>query len=197
MKIAKPVAFLAGLAPITFLLFRAFTGRLSANPIQDITDQTGLWTLRLIMLTLAITPIRRLTNWQSVIRFRRMIGLLAFFYGVLHFTTYIWLDQDFDLHSILKDIPKRPFITAGFIAFLLMLPLALTSTRKWIGRLGGRRWQLLHRLIYASAAAGVIHYIWVVKLDTTNPYRYAMLLAVLLGIRIWFKVAPGFRQSPG
>ena len=197
MKIAKPVAFLAGLAPITFLLYRAFTGRLSANPIQDITDQTGLWTLRLIMLTLAITPIRRLTNWQGIIRFRRMTGLFAFFYGVLHFTTYIWLDQDFDLHSILKDIPKRPFIAAGFAAFVLMLPLALTSTRKWIGRLGGRRWQLLHRLIYASAAAGAIHYIWVVKLDTTNPYRYGILLVVLLGIRIWFKAATRFGQSPG
>ena len=197
MKIAKPVAFLAGLAPITFLLYRAFTGRLSANPIQDITDQTGLWTLRLIMLTLAITPIRRLTNWQGIIRFRRMTGLFAFFYGVLHFTTYIWLDQDFDLHSILKDIPKRPFIAAGFAAFVLMLPLALTSTRKWIGRLGGRRWQLLHRLIYASAAAGAIHYIWVVKLDTTNPYRYGILLVVLLGIRIWFKAATRFCQSPG
>ena len=183
--IAKPAVFLACLAPITLLLYRAFADQLSANPVSDITNETGVWTLRFILTTLSNTPIRRLTGWQSVIRFRRMTGLFAFFYGILHFTTYIWLDQALDIHEIVKDLPKRPFITAGFTAFVLMIPLALTSTKRWIGRLGGKRWTMLHRLIYISAVAAVVHYYWLVKLDTTNPVRYGMVVALLLGFRAW------------
>lgn len=192
--IAKPLVFLTCLAPISFLLYRGFTGNLSANPIEDITNTTGEWTLRFIMMVLAITPIRRLTGWQSIIRFRRMLGLFAFFHGTLHFITYIWLDQGLDFDRVLKDIPKRPFITAGFTAFVLMVPLALTSTRKWISRLGGKRWQILHRAIYISGIVAVIHYYWKVKLDVTNPVRYGILLAVLLGIRLWFAVKPRLSQ---
>ena len=191
--IAKPAVFLAGLAPISLLLYWGFTDQLSPNPVEDITNGTGLWTLRFIMITLAITPIRKISGWQSVTRFRRMTGLFAFFYGILHFITYIWLDQALDFQEILKDIPKRPFITMGFTALVLMLPLALTSTKKWIGIIGGKRWQWLHRLIYASGAAAVIHYVWKVKLDATNPIRYGMLLAVLLGIRAWFALRPRFK----
>jgi sulfoxide reductase heme-binding subunit YedZ len=188
--VAKPAVFLACLTPIALLLNRGFTGELGPNPVEELTNGTGLWTLRLLMITLAITPIRRLTGWQSIIRFRRMIGLFAFFYGLLHFTTYIWLDQALDFQGILKDIPKRPFITAGFTALMLMVPLALTSTRKWIARLGGKRWQLLHRAIYLSGGVAVLHYIWKVKLDATDPIRYAVLLAALLGIRVWLEWRP-------
>ena len=146
------------------------------------------------MITLAFTPIRRLTRWQSIIRFRRMIGLFAFFYGCLHFVTYILLDQGLHFDDILKDIPKRPFITVGFTAFVLMIPLALTSTRKWIGRLGGKRWQMLHRLIYLTGTAGVVHYYWGVKLDTTRPVRYGILLAILLGARAFYRAQTGRRK---
>lgn len=190
--IAKPAVFFACLAPIGLLLYWGFTDQLSPSPVEDITNGTGLWTLRFIMITLAITPIRKLTGWQVVTRFRRMTGLFAFFYGFLHFITYIWLDQALDFQEILKDIPKRPFITAGFTALVLMLPLAVTSTKKWIGRIGGKRWQMLHRLIYISGFAAVLHYVWKVKLDATTPLRYGMLLAVLLGIRAWFALRPRF-----
>ena len=181
----KSALFVACLTPLGFILYGLSAGE-PANPIEYITDGTGIWTLRLLMLTLAITPVRMLTGWDSLVRFRRMLGLFAFFYGVLHFLTYIYLDQSLDFAGILKDIPKRPFITAGFTAWILMLPLALTSTRKWISRLGGRRWQFLHRAIYFSGTAAVLHYIWKVKLDATNPIRYAALLAALLGVRAWF-----------
>jgi sulfoxide reductase heme-binding subunit YedZ len=194
--IAKPAVFLACLAPITLLFYWAFTDQLSANPISDVTNETGVWTLRLVIATLAITPIRRLTGWQSLIRFRRMIGLFAFFYGALHFLTYIWLDQGLHFDDILKDIPKRPFITIGFTAFVLMLPLALTSTRKWIARLGGKRWQMLHRLIYITGVCGVIHYYWGVKIDTTRPIRYGILLVVLLGIRAFYRAQNARRKAP-
>ncbi len=193
--VAKPLVFLACLAPISYLLYLGFTAQFSPNPVEDITNGTGVWTLRFIMITLAITPIRRITGWQSPVRFRRMTGLFALFYGILHFITYIWLDQALDWPGIVKDIPKRPFITMGFTAFVLMIPLALTSTKKWIGRLGGKRWQLLHRLIYISGIAAVIHYVWKVKLDATNPIRYGLLLAVLLGIRVWFALRPRLSHS--
>jgi len=184
--IVKPVVFLLCLAPIALLLWWLQTQQLSANPLDDITDQTGTWTLRFLLITLSISPIRRITGWNSVIRFRRMLGLFAFFYGLLHFTTYVWFVQFFDFNAILEDIPKRPFITAGFTALVLMFPLALTSTKKWILRLGGKRWQFLHRLIYLSAVAGVVHYLWLVKRDTDNPLVYGLILIVLLGFRAWF-----------
>lgn len=179
----KPFIFLAGLLPLARLGWRAYNSALGANPIQVITFSTGTWTLVCLLVTLSITPLRKLTKQYWPIQYRRMLGLFAFFYACLHFTTYIWLDQFFDLHSIYKDVYKRPFITAGFTAFLLMIPLALTSTRWSIGKLG-KRWQTLHRLIYVSAIAGVVHYIWLVKKDERVPSIYAAVLGMLLLYRI-------------
>ncbi len=186
-KYLKPIVFLLCLAPLARLGWKAFTSALGANPIQVITFSTGTWTLVFLLTTLSITPLRKLTKQYWLIQYRRMLGLFAFFYGCLHFTTYIWLDQFFDLHSIYKDIYKRPFITAGFTAFVLMIPLALTST-KWSIRKLGKRWQRLHRLIYFSALAGVVHYLWLVKLDKRIPEIYGTILAVLLLYRlvVWY-----------
>jgi sulfoxide reductase heme-binding subunit YedZ len=200
--ILKPAAFLAGLAPVSWLVWAAFTGNLSVNPLSDITNTTGIWTLRLLCVTLAITPLRRLTGWNALIRFRRMAGLFAFFYGTLHFLTYVIADRFASLDfpdgivalstlrnlaaSIGTDIYARPFITIGFTALACMAPLAATSTAGMIRRLGGRRWQALHRLVYASAVLGVAHYWWLVKLDLRPPQRYAVIVAVLLGVRVWW-----------
>lgn len=178
-KLLKPFVFTAALVPLALLGVRALRSSLGANPIETITHSTGDWTLILLMVTLAITPLRRITGINDLISFRRMIGLFAFFYATLHFLTYIWLDKFFDIHEIVKDVYKRPFITAGFTAFVLLIPLAITSTKGWIRRLG-KRWQLLHRLIYVSAAAGVIHYIWLVKKDVRQPLIYAGILGFLL-----------------
>ena len=182
----KAPVFLAALTPLLWLARGAVTDNLGANPIEVITDETGTWTLRFLVLTLAVTPLRRVSGWNALVRFRRMLGLFAFFYGSLHFLTYIWLDQFFALDEILTDIRKRPFITVGFSAFVLMLPLALTSTTGWIRRLGGRRWQALHRLVYASAALGVLHYWWLVKSDVSRPLRYGLVVCALLGVRLWW-----------
>jgi sulfoxide reductase heme-binding subunit YedZ len=183
--LVKAPVVAAALAPLAWLVWGAFTDNLGANPIDVITDETGTWTLRFLVLTLLVTPLRRWSGWNALVRFRRMLGLFAFFYGSLHFLTYLWLDQFFDLGEIVKDIAKRPFITVGFTAFVLMIPLALTSTTGWIRRLG-RRWQLLHRLVYASAAFGVVHYWWLVKADIARPARYAVIIGVLLGARVWW-----------
>ena len=184
IRLLKIGLFLAGLVPLARLSWKAYEGLLGANPIEVITHSTGDWTLIFICVTLAVTPVRMLTKQYWLARFRRMLGLFAFFYGVLHFTTYIWLDKFFDVHEMIKDVAKRPFITAGFTAFVLMIPLALTSTRGWIRRLGGRRWNWLHRLIYVSAIAGVVHYVWLVKADLTKPIRYAVVVGALLSYRI-------------
>jgi methionine sulfoxide reductase heme-binding subunit len=180
----KPAVFLACLIPLALLGWKAYSGALGANPIEVITHATGDWTLRFLLITLAITPIRKLTGRLWLIRYRRMFGLFAFFYGTLHFLTYIWLDKFFDVHEMLHDVAKRRFITVGFTGFVLLIPLALTSTTGWIRRLGGKRWQALHRLIYLSAIAGVIHYWWLVKADIRLPLEYGVILAVLLGYRI-------------
>jgi sulfoxide reductase heme-binding subunit YedZ len=191
----KVAVFIACLAPLAQLGWRAYAGNLGANPIEAITHATGDWTLRFLLITLGITPLRKLTRQLWLIRFRRMLGLFAFFYGVLHFLTYVWLDKFFDLHEMLADVAKRRFITAGFTAFLLLIPLAITSTSGWIRRLGGRRWNLLHRLIYFSAVAGVVHYIWLVKADLRKPLQYAFVLAILLGYRLVVWLAPAARKS--
>lgn len=183
LKLLKVAVFLAALVPLGMLGLKAYQGNLGANPIEVITHSTGDWILRFLLITLAITPLRRITGWQGWIRFRRMLGLFAFFYGLLHLTTWLWLDKFFDVHEMLADIAKRRFITVGMAGLLLMTPLAMTSTRGWIRRLG-KRWQKLHRLIYASAIAGVIHYWWLVKADVSKPEIYALILAVLLGIRV-------------
>jgi sulfoxide reductase heme-binding subunit YedZ len=196
----KVVLFFLCLAPLFGLGWRAWNGRLTANPIEFITHLTGGWTLRLIVATLAVTPLRKALRLPDLIRFRRMIGLFAFFYGCLHFLTYLWLDKFFDLHDIVKDIGKRPFITAGFTAFVLMVPLAVTSTAGWIRRLGGRRWQRLHRLIYLSGVAGVIHYYWLVKSDIRKPVLFGILVGILLLFRLgmWLRTratAPVKKQA--
>jgi sulfoxide reductase heme-binding subunit YedZ len=172
--------FLTCTLPAALLLRATATGNLGANPLETIRDTTGIWTLRFLFVTLAITPIRRLTGWHKVIRARRMLGLFAFFYAVLHFVSYVWLDQFFALGGMIDDLTKRPFIMAGYASFVVLIPLAVTSTKKWIWRLGGKQWQLLHRLIYFSAAAGVVHYFWRVKLEVQAPIIYGLLLGTLL-----------------
>jgi sulfoxide reductase heme-binding subunit YedZ len=186
-KPAKGLIFLLALAPLAMLFWKAYTADLTANPIEYVTRNTGVWTLRFLLITLAITPLRRYLRLPELIRFRRMLGLFAFFYGFLHLTTYVWFDKFFEAAEISRDVVKRPFITAGFAGFFLMVPLALTSTSGWIRRLGGRRWQLLHRLVYLSALAGVVHYYWLVKSDIRLPLLYAALLlaAMLLRLPAW------------
>ncbi len=183
-RLAKVAVFLLCLVPVAWLVIAALTGALSANPIKDITEDTGTWTLRFLLITLCVTPFRKLTGWNEAIKYRRMLGLFAFFYGFLHFLTYVWLDQFFSIPDIVQDVYKRPFITAGFSGFVVMIPLMITSTRKWIARLGGKQWQRLHRLTYVSAIAGVVHYLWLVKADTQPPIAYGFLLSILLGYRL-------------
>ena len=184
IRFLKVVVFMACLLPLALLGWDAYTQNLGANPIEKITHTTGDWTIRFLLITLSITPARRLFRLPSLIRFRRMLGLFAFFYGCLHFTTYIWLDKFFDIHAMLHDIAKRKFITVGLTAFVMLIPLAITSTAGWIRRLGGKRWQRLHQLIYVSAICGVIHYLWLVKADIRKPLEYGAILAMLLGYRI-------------
>jgi sulfoxide reductase heme-binding subunit YedZ len=195
LRLAKIIVFLAALLPVARLAWRALNEGLGANPIEVITHSTGDWTLIFVLLTLSITPIRQLTRQYWLIGLRRMVGLFAFFYGTLHFTTYIWLDKFFDVHEMVKDIYKRPFITIGFSAFVLMIPLAVTSTSWSIRRLGGKNWQRLHRLIYLTAILGVIHYIWLVKADKRKPFEYGIVLAILLLYRVgaWLS---GRRKTP-
>jgi sulfoxide reductase heme-binding subunit YedZ len=191
MKKRRPVkvfVFLACLAPMFYLCWRIYNQNLTANPIEYITHFTGDWTIRFLVMTLAVTPFRKQLELPELIRYRRMLGLYAFFYACLHFViTYLWFDKFFDLHAIAKDIVKRPFITIGFTAFMLMLPLAVTSTAGWIRRLGGRRWQMLHRLVYGAGIAAVIHYYWLVKSDIRKPVMYGALVAILLGYRLVFR----------
>ena len=183
----KLTLFVVCLAPFLWLAWHFYNQNLTVNPLEYITHFTGDWTIRLIVATLAVTPLRKLLKLPDLIRFRRMIGLFAFFYGCLHFLTYLYFDKLFDFHEIVKDVAKRPFITAGFVSFLLMAPLALTSTAGWIRRLGGRRWQKLHKLVYISGLAAVVHYYWLVKSDVRLPLLYAGLVAILLAYRagVW------------
>lgn len=206
----KPVIFLACLVPLGVLLWKFFGPHptdtttwgvgLGANPIEALEHGTGDWTLRFLLITLAITPLRKLLRVPALIRFRRMFGLFAFFYACLHFATYIGLDKFFNIHEILADVVKRKYITVGFTAFVLLVPLALTSTAASIRRMGGKRWQALHRLIYFSAIAGVIHYLWLVKADIRKPLEYGAVLLMLLAYRVgvWLRprLAPA-QLSPG
>ncbi len=184
-QVVKPAVFLVCLVPFAQLVYGLVWGDLGANPVEEITNTTGITTLRLVVATLAITPIRWLTKWNLLVQFRRPLGLFAFFYGTLHFMTYFVLDQSLMFDGLWEDVMKRPYITMGFSAFVLMIPLALTSTKGWIRRLGGHRWNVLHRLVYATAILAVIHYWWKVKLDTTDPKYYALVVGVLLGARVW------------
>ena len=209
----KPVVFIASLGPFAYLVWAAWTGNLSANPLSDLTNETGVWTLRFICITLAITPLRKATGWNALVKFRRMAGLYAFFYGTLHLMTYAIVDRFAGLdqapawidalgaghppggglvaatlrsltNSVGEDIYKRPFITIGFATWLTMLPLAITSTAGWIRRLGGKRWNLLHRLVYLTGMLGPLHYWWLVKADVSRPLTYAAIVAALLGTRL-------------
>jgi methionine sulfoxide reductase heme-binding subunit len=207
----KVILFFLGLAPLVWLCWLAWQAvyggqpeRLTANPIEFITHYTGDWTLRLIVIGLFITPVRKIFNLPDLIRYRRMVGLFAFFYGCLHFLTWIWLDKFFDPHELWADIVKRRFITVGMAAFVMLIALAATSTSGWIRRLGGKRWQLLHRLVYFAAICAVIHYYWLVKSDVRLPIFYGILVAMLLGwrIRSWMRparrpvLASAARKSP-
>ena len=182
----KAAVFVLALCPLARLAVGAFAGALGANPIEAITRSTGTWTLSFLLITLCVTPLRKLTGWNWLLRLRRMLGLYAFFYAVLHFITYVWLDQFFDLGAMVKDVVKRPFITAGFTSFLLLVPLAATSTSALVKKLGAKKWLALHRLVYAVGVGGVIHYWWLVKRDITQPAVYAAVLVVLLGLRLLY-----------
>ena len=204
IRCIKIAVFLVCLVPFSVLLWKFFGAHptdmstwgwgLGANPIEALEHGFGDWTLRFLLITLAITPARKLLRVPSLIKFRRMLGLFAFFYGCLHFTTYLWLDKFFNLHEILRDVVKRKYITVGFTAFVLLVPLAITSTTGWIRRLGGKGWQALHRLIYLSAILGIIHYLWLVKADIREPLAYGAILTVLLAYRILVWIRPLIRE---
>jgi methionine sulfoxide reductase heme-binding subunit len=183
-RVVKPALYFAALLPLAWLLFALFTGRVMGDQVKFMQHVTGDTALSCIMLALTVTPLRRLTGWNEIIRVRRLIGLTAFWYACLHLTTYIVFDQELSLMEITKDIVKHPWVLVGFTAFLCLLPLAITSTNGWIRRLGGKRWQRLHRLVYVAAFAGVLHYFWLVKKDITYPLLYGIVLIALLGIRI-------------
>ena len=183
MRSAKTLVFCLCLVPALVLVWDSVTGGLSVNPIEDITHRTGDWSLRFVLLTLAVTPFRWLSGWNEVIRYRRMLGLFTFWYASLHFSTYIVFDHFFDIRSIADDVIERKYVTAGFLGFVLMLPLAVTSTQGWIRRLG-KRWSVLHRLIYVAAVAGVVHFFWLVKLETSEPLVYAAVLSGLFLVRV-------------
>jgi methionine sulfoxide reductase heme-binding subunit len=191
LRALKVAVFLFALYPLARIVWDAFTGGLAAEPVKDVTHRTGWWALVLLTATLAVTPLRRLTGWNPIIQLRRPLGLFAFFYATLHLLIYFGLDHLFSPQFILEDILKRPFITVGFLAWLVMVPLAVTSTRGWIRRLG-RRWQQLHRLVYLAAGLGVVHFYWHVKADTREPLVFAGVVAVLLGARL----VMGRRRSP-
>jgi sulfoxide reductase heme-binding subunit YedZ len=189
-RILKPLVFVAALVPIGLLAYRFLNDQLSANPLDDITDETGTWTIRFIVATLAVTPLKRLTNWSRLSTFRRMLGNFAFFYGSLHFFTYLYFDKFFEWPEILADIPKRRFILVGFSTWLSMLPLALTSTNRITKWMGGKRWKRLHRLMYVVGVFAVVHYMWLVKSDITRPSIYGAIVAFTFGVRIFYWVKP-------
>jgi sulfoxide reductase heme-binding subunit YedZ len=193
----KGALFFACLLPVAWYAWAAWQDQLGANPIEAVTRGLGDWTLRFLLITLAVTPARKLTGLHWLTRLRRMLGLFTFFYACLHLTSYLWFDQFFDWHAIAKDILKRPFITVGMSAFALLVPLAATSSNFMIRRLGGRRWQALHRSVYAIGILAVIHFWWMVKLDTHRPALYAFILAALLGLRVAWRVQERQRQLAG
>jgi len=185
-RVVKPALYVAALLPLAWLLFALLTGRVMGDQVKFMQHVTGDTVLTCLMLTLAITPLRRLTGWNEIIRVRRQIGLTAFWYACLHLTTYVVFDQEFSLMEITMDIVKHPWVLVGFTAFLCLVPLAITSTNGWVRRLGGKRWARLHRLVYVAAFAGVLHYFWLVKKDIHYPLLYGVVLIALLVPRIWW-----------
>lgn len=183
-RVLKPVVFVTALGPFVWLVWAAFFGGLGANPVDTITQHTGIWTLRLLLVALTVTPARRLLGWSTLASYRRMLGLFAFFYATLHFSTLIVFDHYFDWAAIWADVRERPFITAGFTGFLLMIPLALTSPARMVRALGGRRWQQLHQLVYVCGLAGVAHYLWLVKTDIRPPLVYGVWFLAVMAVRV-------------
>ena len=195
IRFTKLVLFINSIVPLTLLLWDLYRRQVGANPLEFVTRTTGMLTLVFLMISLAVTPVRKVTGVNWLVKFRRLLGLFAFFYGSLHLLTYVAFDRFFRLTTIPGDVAKRPFITVGMAAFFLMTPLAITSTDKMIKRLGGKRWARLHRLVYLAAAAGVLHYWLLVKSDARLPYTFAFILAVLLGYRLLDKFAPQAPQT--
>jgi len=190
VKFSKLVIFVNSLIPLTLLLWDVYHKQVGANPLEFVTRTTGMLTLIFLTLTVAITPLRKIFGANTLVKLRRTIGLFAFFYGSLHLLTYIWFDRGFKLSTVVPDVAQRRFILVGMIAFVLMVPLAITSTNKMIKRLGGKRWSRLHRLVYLAAAAGVLHYWLLVKSDTRLPLTFAFILALLLLYRLYIKYVP-------
>ena len=190
LRFAKLVVFINSLVPLILLLWDLYHKRVGPNPLEFATRTTGMLTLIFLSLTVAVTPLRKIFGVNSLVKFRRMLGLFAFFYGALHLLTYVWFDRVFNLLSVGQDVVRRPFILAGMLAFLLMVPLAITSTNKMVKRLGGKRWARLHRLVYLAAIAGVIHFWMLVKSDIRLPLTFAFILLFLLGFRLFAKYAP-------
>lgn len=182
----KPVVFVICLVPFAMLLWDGFHNALGANPVEKITHRTGDWTLRFLLITLSVTPLRKMFGWTQLMRLRRMFGLFSFFYVCLHFTTFLVFDHFFDIHEIIKDIIKRPYITVGFSAFIMLIPLAITSTNSMRKRLG-KRWVRLHQLVYVIAVCGILHYFWLVKADILQPMIYAVILLSLLVVRVLYQ----------
>jgi sulfoxide reductase heme-binding subunit YedZ len=185
-RVIKPALYVAAVLPLAWLLFALFSGLVMGDQVKFIQHVTGDTVLSCLMLTLTITPLRRLTGWNEIIRVRRLIGLTAFWYACLHFSSYVVFDQSLSISEIMTDIAKHPWVLVGFTAFLCLIPLAITSTNGWVRRLGGKRWRRLHRLVYVAAAAGVLHYFWLVKKDITYPLTYGVVLLVLLLSRLWW-----------
>jgi sulfoxide reductase heme-binding subunit YedZ len=185
-RVIKPALYAAAVLPLAWLLFALFNGLVMGDQVKFIQHVTGDTVLSCLMLTLAVTPLRRLTGWNEIIRVRRLIGLTAFWYACLHFSTYVVFDQSLSISEIMTDIAKHPWVLVGFTAFLCLIPLAITSTNGWVRRLGGKRWRRLHRLVYVAAAAGVLHYFWLVKKDISYPLIYGVVLLVLLLSRLWW-----------
>jgi sulfoxide reductase heme-binding subunit YedZ len=197
LKFVRPLIFVLSVGPLAWLIRRTLANDLGVNPAETLQLQTGIWALRFLLATLTITPLRRITGWHRIIQYRRMLGLFAFFYASLHLLTWVVLDQYFDVEAMVADVLKRPFITAGMFAFLLMMPLAVTSTRGWIRRLG-RNWQVLHRLVYVSGASAALHFVWKVKVVFGEPVYYAAILTALLALRLLWRFRPvrGVRREP-
>ncbi|MYN02823.1 sulfoxide reductase heme-binding subunit YedZ [Pseudoduganella sp. DS3] len=197
LAVIKSCVFLLALLPFFALVYLVATDQL-VEPLQYITRNTGSWTLYFLCITLAVTPLRRLSGWNWLLKLRRMLGLYAFFYALLHFTTFLWFDHFFEVQEMLKDVVKRPFITVGFIAFVLLVPLAVTSTNGMVRRLGGKRWQLLHKLVYVIAPLGILHFWWMRagKSDFNKPILFGLIVLVLLGARVWWARA-GKTGKPG
>ncbi len=193
----KVAAFALCLSPAALLLRDLQLDQLGANPIEALTRASGEWTLRFLLITLAITPLRRYSGLHWILRFRRMLGLFAFAYGVMHLTTYVWLDQFFDWPAIIRDVYKRPFITVGVAALIIMTPLALTSNSFAVRKLGGRRWQALHRAIYPISLLGCLHFWWLVKKDITEPLTYTLITVALLALRAWWREQERRKQLAG